>query len=408
MTQRIVIVGNGPAAISAIEAIRETDRMSAITVLSQEAGGAYTPCFLSRYVAGTIGEDKLAIRPADFYERNGVELRGGVSVEAVVPEDDSVVLAGGQRVGYDKLLLACGAHPVMPSEPDLSGPGIAVFRTLADAAGIRERLPHVHNAIVLGSGFVAMEIAEALVEAGTSTSVIVRTSRILRRIFDAEVGGIIEAHMSEHGVHFLKECELVGLERDEAGALTGAVLSGGERVPCDLLVAAVGMRSNIAPVRGTSIAVDRGVLTDAAMRTSVPNVWAAGDVAEIEIGGVRKANLIHPNAVVTGRNAGYGMAGVEKPMRSHLSDMNVLSVFGRSFLSTGSQEGARTLSSRGDDGTLVKVFADEDGVIAGAQLVGDVSRGGLYGSLIQRRIRVDDVPDLLSSHLDYAQTAQLA
>ena len=401
---RIVIVGNGPAALSAIEAIRETDAATHITVLTPEADLAYTPCFLAKYVAGTLGADGLALKSDDFYEKHDVELLTGRAVAKVVPEDGVVVLEEGTRVDYDQLLLACGAEPIVPATPDLSGPGVFGFKSLGDAERIRVHAEGVRNAVVLGSGFVAMEIAEGLTEAGASVSMVARTDHILRRIFDSEVADMVEAHMTRNSVRFMKCCDLVEVERDEQGGLTTAVLSDGGRVPCELMVVAVGMRPNVGLVADTPVAVGRGILTDAAMRTSVQNVYAAGDVAEAEIGGVRKANLIHPNAVLEGRVAGRNMVGGEQLMDAHLVDMNVLTVFGRSFLAVGALEGDKVLHRAFGSGDLVKVFADDAGLIKGVELVGDVTRGGLYSSMIARHLTVDEVPEILSPSFNYGQT----
>jgi NAD(P)H-nitrite reductase large subunit len=401
---RIVIVGNGPAALSAVEAIRETDGASEITVLSPEAGCAYTPCFLGRFVAGKAGAGELALKCDDFYEKNHVVLLTRQTVAAVAPEENVIVLEDGSRIAYDRLLLACGAGPVVPDEPDLSGKGVFYFKTLADATAIRARAQGVRDVVVLGSGFVAMEIAEALTEIGAAVSTVARTEHVLRRVFDAEVADMVEEHMSRGGVRFMKCCNLVDVERDEQGELLAAVLSDGQRVPCEMLVVGIGMRPNTRIVAGTSVASGAGILTDDAMRTSVPNIYAAGDVAEAEIGGVRKLNLIHPNAAATGRVAGSNMVGGDEKMAAHLPDMNVLTVFGRAFLAVGALEGEGVLRRAvGLDG-LVKVFADSDGLIKGVELVGDVTRGGLYASLIARGVSIDAVPDLLATSFNYGQT----
>ena len=402
---RIVIVGNGPAALSAVEAIRETDGECAITILSPEADRAYTPCFLGRYVAGTIDAGALAVKCDDFYEKHRVDLLAGQAVSTVLPDEKAVVLDDGTKLPYDRLLLACGADPVVPDSPDLSGEGIFFFRCLGDANAIRARVELAHDVVVLGSGFVAMEIAEALTEAGAAVTMVARTDHILRRIFDAEVGDMVEAHMAANGVRFMKCCDLVDVERDaDSGEIRAAVLSSGERVPCGMLVVGVGMRPDIEIVAGTSIATNSGILTDDAMRTSVPDIYAAGDVAEAEIGGVRKVNLIHPNATAGGRVAGRNMAGGDERMTAHLADMNVLTVFGRPFMAVGALEGEKVLKRSAGPGSLVKVFADGAGLIEGVELVGDVTRGGLFASLIARHVSVDDVPDLLAPGFNYGQT----
>ncbi len=404
---RIVIVGNGPAALSAVEAIRERDGECDITILSPEGVRAYTPCFLAKYVAGTIDEERLSLKCDDFHQKHGVELCCGQPVVSVKPEEKAVVLQDGSLVSYDRLLLAYGAAPMMPDIPGLSGEGVYVFRSLPDAEKIRAAAATAKRVVVLGSGFVAMEIAEALAETGVAVTVIARKERILRRIFDPEVAALVESHMAQHGVHFAKGHDLADVERSDDGLIRAAILGNGERLECDMIVVGVGMQADTTLVDGTAIAVGRGILTDAGTRTSAPDVYAAGDVAEMEIDGVRKVNLIHPNAVVSGRIAGYNMTGADESLPGHLSDMNVLTVFGRSFLSAGSFDGEVILRRRAGSDGLLMVFADGEGTITGVQLVGDVTRGGLYASLIQREVSVDAVPELLSGGFNYGVTAGL-
>jgi nitrite reductase (NADH) large subunit len=401
MSMRIVIVGSGPAAVSAIEAIRRFDQASDVVMLAADSVRPYTPCFLGQYVSGRIGLDDLALRPEDFCSRLGVDLRAGDKVVAVRPAEHEVVLASGERVAYDRLLIACGAESVVPDVPGIEGQGVSGFRGLADADAIRSRLGSVREAVVLGSGFVAMEAAEALVDAGVGVTVVARRDRLLRRLFDRQVTDIVEQRIAEHGVRILKGRDLVEVIRDESDrSVTGVRLGDGAVVPCQLLVLAVGMRANTMLVEGTGIEVGAGILTDASMRTSVPDVWAAGDVAEPEIGGVRKMNLIHPNAVLTGKVAGQSIAGVGRPMASHFADMNVLTVFGTSYLSVGTLGSEDALVRVDDRGQMLKVLL-EDGVVTCVQMVGNVARGGLYASLIGRRLPEGVSERLLSPEFNF-------
>jgi NAD(P)H-nitrite reductase large subunit len=397
-------VGNGPAALAAVEAIRETDAASEVTVISAEAERAYTPCFLGKYVAGKVDAEEMALKAGDFYEKSGVTLLAGKAVTAVLPDESAVVLEDGTKVGYDRLLLACGAEPVMPEIPDLAGEGVFAFKSLYDASSIRDAASGVREVVVLGSGFVAMEIAEALTEVGAHVTVVARRERILRRIFDPEVAGMVESHMAANGVSFTKGRDLASVERGETGEIVAVVLADGERLTAEMLVVGVGMRPNDRIVADTEIAVAGGILTDAGMRTSVENIYAAGDVAEVEVGGVRKTNLIHPMAVAAGRIAGCNIAGGERTLEAHFANMNVLTLFGRSFLAVGALEGETVLRRAVGPQGLVKVFAAPDGLIKGVELVGDVTRGGLYASLIARGVHVDEVPDLLSPSFNYGQT----
>jgi len=404
---RHVIVGNGPAALSAVEALRRTDPSCDITVVAGEQARAYTPCFLARFVSGEMAEEKLALKNEDFYEKHRVTLLSGVAATGIRPAENSVTLADGSALAYDRLLLACGAAPLVPPVPGLAGSGVVTFKSFDDAVAIRALSALLGNVVVLGSGFVAVEIAEALVKLGMRVTMVARKERILRRIFDDEVAGMAEEHLVSNGVRIVKQRELREAERfGMRRELTTAVLSHGERLPCDLLVVAVGMQPNIGILGGSGIDTARGVLVDDHMRTSIPNIFAAGDLAEIEISGVYKVNLIHPNAVATGEIAGRVMAGADARLEAHLEDMNVLTLFGRSFLSAGALEGGHVLERRQDGRGLVKLFAGDDGFVSGVQLVGDVTRGGLYRSLIQRRVPVAAIPDILSPRFNYGATLQ--
>jgi NAD(P)H-nitrite reductase large subunit len=405
---RHVIVGNGPAALSAVESLRRTDPSCDITVVAAERARAYTPCFLSRFVSGEIAEEHLALKGEDFYEKHRVTLRGGVAAAALRPAENTVTLADGSALAYDRLLLACGAAPLLPAVPGLAGSGVLTFKSFDDAVAVRALSALLGNVVVLGSGFVAVEIAEALAKLGMQVTMVARRERILRRIFDAEAAGMAEERLSANGVRIVKQRELREVERfGMRRELTAVVLSHGERLPCDLLVVAVGMQPNLGILAGTGIRAARGVLVDDRMRTSEPNVFTAGDMAEIEIAGVRKINLIHPNAVATGQVAGRVMAGADARLEAHLDDMNVLTLFGLPFLSAGALESEHVLERRQDGRGLVKLFAGEDGLVAGVQLVGDVTRGGLYRSLIQRRLPVASVPGILSPRFNYGATLPL-
>jgi phenylglyoxylate dehydrogenase epsilon subunit len=156
-------------------------------------------------------------------------------------------------------------------------------------------------------------------------------------------------------------------------------------------------------VLGSSIEVAEGIVVDESMRTSAPDVWAAGDVAEPEIKGVRRTNLIHPNAVLTGRVAGASMAGVERQMPAHIADTNVMTLFGRRFFSAGSMGSGAVLSRAHPNGDLLKVFLTGEDAVCGVQMVGNVTRGGLYQSMIGRKVPKGYAERLLSPSFNFGE-----
>jgi len=402
---KTVIIGNGPAAVSAVEAIRSVDGTSGITMISRESWPAYTPCFLSRYLAGEIGKKGLFMRDDDFYEKNDVRTIFGVSVTEVRDDENEVVLADGTKLSYDALLIAAGSNPNIPKLPGIEGEGVFFFKTLADADMINAGLGKNKKAVVVGAGFIAIEIAEALHTKGMDVTIIGRRNGILLRMLDEEVAGLVARHIESRGVRLIGGRTLASVRRGRENRLEGVVLDNGDAVACDMLVIASGVSPNLEMVKNTSIRTGRGILVDGQMRTSVSNVYAAGDIAEVEIGGTRKINPIHPNAVKGGWIAGCNIAGQAKAIDIHLEDMNVLTFFGLSVLSIGVQKGAEVFR-RSSSAEVVKAYAGEDGLLQGIQLVGNVAKGGLYLSIMRRGIPINKGFDILNPRINYGYTCK--
>ena len=298
---RHVIVGNGPAALGAVEALRRTDPACDITVVAGERTRAYTPCFLPRFISGEIAEEQLALRSEDFYEKHRVTLLGGVAATGVLTGRNAVALADGRALGYDRLLLACGASPVVPPLPGLAGTGVMTLESFDDAVALRALSALLGNVVVLGSGVVAVQVAEALVKLGMPVTLVARKERILRRVFDTEVSGMAEEHLTRNGVRIVKQRELREVERfGQRRELTSVVLSRGERLPCDLLIVAVGMQPNLARSPAAPASRRPGASSSTsgcapARRTSLPRATSA----EPDVAGVRR---LQPDPPQCGRD----------------------------------------------------------------------------------------------------------
>ena len=384
---KAVIIGNGAASIGAMETLRQNDGGCEITVLAKESGPAYTPCFLAQYVAGEIGKEKLFMRRADFYENNRINSMLGVWADEVDAEKNEIRLSSGETLSYDTLLLAAGSSPIVPDIEGIKGQGVHYFRSLADSNLIKEGAGSASKAVVMGAGFIGLEIAETLVKLGLKVTVVEKEERILPRMLDNEIAGLVEKNLEKNSLGIFTGNGIRRVNRNRSGAVKSVSLDSGEELACDMLIVSVGVRPNLEMLKNGSLETDLGVLVDETMRTSVPNIYAAGDIAEIEIGGVRKVNPIHINAVKSGHMAGMNMAGIEKRMGEHVDDMNVVTLFGLQVLSLGVLNGSRSHKRSGSSG-LVKIYESEKGQINGVQLVGDVTKGGLYLSLMKRGIEI--------------------
>ncbi|GBE01937.1 NADH-dependent phenylglyoxylate dehydrogenase subunit epsilon [bacterium BMS3Bbin06] len=404
---KTVIIGNGVAAVSAVEAIRKRDRNCEITVLSKEGEIAYTPCFLARYVSGEIGKDKLYMRESNFYDENQINTLFNVAVNEVNPGDNTVSLSDGRELVYDRLLLAAGSKPVVPQLPGIEGDGVFFFRTLPDAERIISAVREAEGVVVMGAGFIGLEIAEALSKTGHRVTVVEKEDRVLPRMLDGEVAGILEKHIKAEGINIITGRTIESVKRGGGKQrLEGVVLDKGESISCKVLIVSVGVRPNLEMIRNSSLKTGAGVMTDNRMRTNIPNIYAAGDIAEMEVYGVSRVNPVHINAVAGGEVAGCNMVGAEKVFESHLEDMNVVTLFGLPVLSLGIQKGDRVLK-RADSRGIVKIYLGEDERIKGVQLIGDTIRGGIYLSLMRRGVPLSETYDILSSHFNYGSTIKV-
>jgi nitrite reductase (NADH) large subunit len=387
---KIVIAGNGPAAISAIEAIRASDRASEIIVLSKEKEQAYSPCFLYHYVSGEITKEKLYIKEEDFYEKNNVHLLAGIYLEKVNPHDKRLLLSDGKKISYDKLLIATGAEPIIPSIDGIEGEGVLPFKTLQDTERILAKIEcrggegTVRKAVVIGGGFTGLEIAEALKKRGLYVTVIEKEDRVLPRMFDREMAEIIKDHLTNNHIDILTGTKVLKIEREKGNIK--AIRTDRGTIDTEIIIISAGIRPNIGPVSNTDIKTERGIIINERCETNIKDIYAAGDVAELEIKGIKKINPIWSNATIQGTVAGSNMVGVEKRIPEHLPDMNLINLFGLYIFSAGMPEGPKAIK-REDLSGIKKFILDEEERIKGIQIIGKASlKGGLYLTLLSHKI----------------------
>jgi NADPH-dependent 2,4-dienoyl-CoA reductase/sulfur reductase-like enzyme len=364
---RVVIIGNSAAALAAAEALRRYDAGSELLLVAAEEGPAYSRVLLPYYLRGILPRARLFIRDRAWYERLRIQTRFGCAVTRVDDQRRTLLLADGTVLAWDRLLIASGARPVLPRAAGLQGPGIHTLWTLQDADGLLPELLPGRRAAFIGSGFVSLQAAWSACLRGLRVTVLEVLSRILPKVLDETGSALLERRMREHGVEV--RCA-VGIERVErrpagepgctptgisarapaAAAPLRVVLSCEDpNVDADLVLVAAGVRPNLEFLEGTSVALaagGAGVLVDAQMRSSVPEIYAAGDAAlgPSVFGEAHAAHALWPTAVEQGRVAGANMAGAEMVGGSVAGrqreyqgslNMNVAELFGLTVASMG-------------------------------------------------------------------------
>ncbi len=416
---KIVIIGNGPAAVSAAETVRQIDGGCEIVMISKEDTPLYSPCPLAEYVEGSVSRDSLFLRDKAFYASNRIETLFGCSVTRIDTAARRVHYAGPKGTGsveYSRLLIATGAEAVVPpipglvapaSSPGIFGrmfgarpaagsqrpalnpiPGLFTLKTLADADGILSGIKNHRRAVVIGSGFIGLESAQALARHGIEVTIVEALGHVMPTMLGEEMAERVKQRLASHGVNVLLNSPAESVWWSRKGV--HGVRAGGKELPCDIVVCAAGVRPGLSFLEGSGISTGRGIRVDERMRTSQTDVFAAGDI--IQLNGKALPNW--PNAVKTGRIAGLNMLGLDR-FHPELEDYNVVRIFDVPVASFGALEGGREL--RWESPGVLRKVAVTDGKVAGVQLWGDVNGMGFYHELMKKGADVSAFGDALAS-----------
>ena len=379
---KVVIIGAGPAGIVAAEALRAKDPAVELEMITQEPYPPYSPPAMADHFLN--GRDEpLFWRGRDVTERLGIRYHTSTRVSAIDDASREVVLAGDGRLSYDQLLIASGSRLHAPVEgAELEG--VHDFKSLAAAEEIigRVRRGEAKTAVIVGAGFIGMEIALLLADLGVRVTIIGRRGWVMPRMLDPETAEIAGRAMTARGVQLRLGVEALGFVEAD-GRAAGVRMVDGELVTADLYIAATGVKPNVSFLAGSGVAHEWGIAVDDHLRTTAPGIWAAGDVVEAPDRATGKAyvHAIFPNAVDQARVVAANMLGGDVAYAGAES-MNSLKHLGLPIMAVGAMEGADELRWREGE-VLRKVFLT-DGRVTGFRFTGEVSGGGVLRSFLLR------------------------
>lgn len=310
MNGRSIIIGAGQAGAQAAQSLRQAGFQGSIMLIGEEPAAPYQRPPLSKaYLQGALGADRLALKPDAFYAQNGIDLMLGVRVVRIDRKAARVETDDGASFPYDRLLIATGAPPRRLACPGAELSGVHYLRTIADCEGLKASLGGARRIIIVGAGYIGLEVAASARKAGCDVAVLEAQGRVLQRVAGPQISAFFDALHRTHGVDLFLGAMLAGFEgRDR---VERAVLASGERLDCDAVLIGVGAAPAVALAVDAGLAIDNGVSTDERACTSDPAIFAAGDCAShpSRLYGRRMRLESVPNAIEQAKVAGANMAG---------------------------------------------------------------------------------------------------
>lgn len=396
MSCKHLIIGAGPAALAAAQAIRTQDKSAEITLVTREETLPYSPVVLPYLLSQELTETELFSKGQELLAALDVKLIRGKEVTTLLHETSEVRFSDGTRAAYDKLLIASGARPQIPPIENLAPDQIYTFRTFADFARLQKNLQKKQTIAIYGAGLVAVEAAEKLCAAGHKVIIIARSS-LLRKYFSPGNVAVLAQAFQKHGATILANTTLTAIK--PVGNQLELLVSNGDKLVVDRLIVATGVAANL--VETTQVPVtDGGLQVDSHMQTNLPNVYAAGDVAAAPsfFDGQHAPCPILPEAVFQGTVAGANMAGKSVAYAGWIPG-NYLRCFDENLFSiglTGPQAEAafQTLEKQSGNTSLKLLFQDE--YLVGAEALNlKAIHPGVFLNLIRNRIPVRQYQELL-------------
>lgn len=393
---RYVVIGASAAGISGAKTLRELDKNAEIVLISKDEN-VYSRCILHHYISSHRDVDALNFTGKEFFEENNITWMKGLEVKALNDKEQTLELSNGETLSYDKLLVCSGASAFIPPVPGLrEGNNVVGLRNLDDAILIKEQAKKVKNVVVLGAGLVGIDAVSGLLGQGLNISLVEMSNKILPLQLDKHASDVYEKKFIEEGVSLKLDVKAEKLLLDENNNPKALVLNTGEEVPCELVIVATGVRSNVAFMENSNVECDRfGLIIDAKGQTNIENIYGAGDVTG--------RNPIWPTAVKEGIIAAHNMLGKEMVMTDFFGSKNTMNFVGIATMSLGMVEPTDEtyiVETKVEDNNYKKII-HKDGKIYGAIIQGDLSYAGVLTQLIKENIDVSKVTKSLFD-IDYA------
>ncbi|MFY8224013.1 NAD(P)/FAD-dependent oxidoreductase [Clostridium perfringens] len=393
---RYIVVGASAAGISGAKTLRELDKDAEIILVSKDEN-VYSRCILHHYISGHRDIEALDFTDRDFFEKYNIEWKKGLEVKSIDDREHIIGLSNGESLKYDKILLSTGASAFIPPVENLrEAKNVVGLRNLEDAIKIKEEAEKVKNVVVLGAGLVGIDAIAGLVGKNLNVTLVEMGDRVLPIQLDKYASSKYEKRFEDAGVKLKLGVRAEKVLIDENKNPKALLINTGEEIPCELIIVATGVRSNVAFLKDSSIETDRfGLIINEKGETNARDVYGAGDITG--------RNPIWPTAVKEGIIAANNMVGNEIFMEDFFGSKNTMNFLGLTTMSLGVVNVPDDSYTEEIDisGENYKKIIHKDGKIYGAIIQGDLSYAGVLTQLIKEKIHVSKVKKPLFE-IDYA------
>lgn len=376
-----VIIGASAAGLIAAQTIRTLSPEARITVISKDEY-IYSRCMLHLVLSGKKTVEGINFLPKDFIEQNNIDWQAGTEVVGVNSAESKLLLTNGETLAYDTLLVATGAQYFVPPIPNFrEGTNVYGLRDYADVERLNTVIAPGKHCVVIGSGLVGLDAASALCARGVTCSVVELADRMSPLQLDATAAAEYQKRFEAAGCDFHLSEKASGAQLAPDGSICRVLLESGTELDCDFVLVSAGVRPSFGLLADSGVVTDRAVKVDVCLRTSVENIWAAGDVAGI--------SGIWPNAMAQGEVAGKNMCGVKTEYVDKAGVKNILSFYGLTTISLGVNtpaDGDEVVARRTEKGYKRVVL--HDGVVTHVILQGDIAGNDYWQALVTTRLQV--------------------
>lgn len=386
-----LIIGNSVAGTSCSEKIRSIDKEGKITILSEESFAAYGRPLISYYLSGKVDASLMQYRTEEFYKKNKINVVLNCKALNIDVKNKKVKCSNNKVYGYDKLLVATGSVPFVPPVKGIENQkNTFTFLKLEDAKKIEKNVTKKSNVVIVGAGLIGLKAAEALADKVATIAVVDLADRLMASVLDKQTAFIIQKYIEKNKVNFYLSNTVAEVSKDSV------VLKNGEKLPCDILIMAVGVKPNTEAALTAGIKINRGIIVNEYMATSVKDIFSAGDCVESLdlLSNQNKVLALWPNAYMQGETAGSNMAGVKNEFKGSFA-MNAIGFFGIQLISAGlvdpKDEKYKIYIEENEKDITYKKLVVQDNKLLGFALLNLPDRAGIYTSLINDQIKLDSL-----------------